>query len=237
MKNEISLITQQLFQKANIEEVTVDELESFVNRFPYVSVARFLLARKRHDANPGEVHKDVITSGLYFHNPLWFQWQLHLDLKEQAVEEKRPENEPEQQQPDSAGSAAPVNEEPEPIAFQSYHTIDYFASQGIRLQQAELSKDRLGQQLKSFTEWLRSMKKLPAAETESFRNPEDDTRQQVVLRNAANSIEEKEVLTEAMAEVWAKQGNREKAADTYRKLSLLNPAKSAYFAAKIDQLK
>ena len=240
MTNEISLITQQLFQKASIEEVTVDELESFVNRFPYVSVARFLLARKRHDANPGELHKDVITSGLYFHNPLWFQWQLNLDLREKAVEEKTQPDEPEKKQPVTAGGAVSGNagnEDLEPIAFQSYHTIDYFASQGIRLQQADLSRDRLGQQLKSFTEWLRSMKKLPAAETEAIRNPEDDTRQQVVLRNAADSIEEKEVVTEAMAEVWAKQGNTEKAADTYRKLSLLNPAKSAYIAAKIDQLK
>ena len=33
------------------------------------------------------------------------------------------------------------------------------------------------------------------------------------------------------------QGNHEKAADVYRKLSLHYPAKSAYFAAKIDALK
>jgi hypothetical protein len=39
-----------------------------------------------------------------------------------------------------------------------------------------------------------------------------------------------------MAEVWLKQGNKEKAADVYRKLSLRNPSKSAYFAAKIESL-
>jgi hypothetical protein len=59
----------------------------------------------------------------------------------------------------------------------------------------------------------------------------------VVIQNATSSIEEKEVLTEAMAEVWLKQGNKPKAAEIYYKLSLLNPSKSAYFAAKIDQLK
>ncbi len=58
-----------------------------------------------------------------------------------------------------------------------------------------------------------------------------------VTRTAASSIEEKEVVTEAMAEVWIKQGNREKARDIFTKLSLQNPGKSAYFAAKIDQLK
>jgi hypothetical protein len=84
------------------------------------------------------------------------------------------------------------------MTFQSYHTIDYFASQGIRLQQADLTKDKLGQQLKSFTEWLRSMKKLPTAEGQ-VAGAEDDNRQQVVIMNAASSIEEKEVVTEAMA--------------------------------------
>ncbi len=122
--------------------------------------------------------------------------------------------------------------EAEPLVFQSYHTIDYFASQGIRLQQSDLNKDKFGQQLRSFTDWLRSMKKLPSTPTDaSFGN---DT---VVIRHAANSIEEKEILTEAMAEVWAKQGNRERAIATYTKLSLQNPHKSAYFASKIDQLK
>jgi tetratricopeptide (TPR) repeat protein len=238
MTNEISLITQQLFHKANIDEVSIEELESFVNTFPYVSVARYLLAKKRRDADPAKTHRDILTAKLYFHNPLWFQWQLNLDLRENnsAVMEPLPVT-PEVQKPETA--QAPEKQQPaeEEIAFQSYHTIDYFASQGIRLQQADLSKDRLGQQLKSFTEWLRSMKKLPMADTETARTAEDDSRQQVVIKDAAVSIEEKEIVTETMAEVWAKQGNHEKAIEIYNKLSLLNPAKSAYFAAKIDQLK
>jgi hypothetical protein len=36
--------------------------------------------------------------------------------------------------------------------------------------------------------------------------------------------------------VWLKQGNQEKALQTYTKLSLQNPAKSAYFAAKIQSI-
>ena len=115
--------------------------------------------------------------------------------------------------------------------FQSYHTVDYFASQGIRLQPSDLGKDKLGQQLRSFTDWLRSMKKLPQT-----ASGDEDPSEQTVRVIAEHSIEEREVLTEAMAEVWAKQGNRQKASEIYRKLSLLNPAKSAYFAAKIDQL-
>jgi len=120
----------------------------------------------------------------------------------------------------------------EPV-FESYHTIDYFASQGIKLLQEEL-KDKLGKQLKSFTDWLRSMKRVGPIETNTSV---DDVTNQSIQRIAEHSIEEKEVLTEAMAEVWAKQGNTDKAIRVYEKLSLLNPAKSSYFARRIEQLK
>lgn len=119
----------------------------------------------------------------------------------------------------------------EPV-FESYHTIDYFASQGIKLLQEEL-KDKLGKQLKSFTDWLRSMKRVGPVETTSL----DEITNQSIQRIAEHSVEEKEVLTEAMAEVWAKQGNADKAIRVYEKLSLLNPAKRPYFAGRIEQLK
>lgn len=120
----------------------------------------------------------------------------------------------------------------EPI-FESYHTIDYFASQGIKLMQEEL-KDKLGKQLKSFTDWLRSMKRIGPMEPNTSI---DEVTNQSIQRIAEHSVEEKEVLTEAMAEVWAKQGNADKAIRVYEKLSLLNPAKSPYFAGRIEQLK
>ncbi|HEY6502784.1 MAG TPA: hypothetical protein VIZ28_02305, partial [Chitinophagaceae bacterium] len=40
-----------------------------------------------------------------------------------------------------------------PLTFEPYHTIDYFASQGIKFKEEEKPKDQFGQQLKSFTEW------------------------------------------------------------------------------------
>ncbi|HMF69857.1 MAG TPA: hypothetical protein VK616_00205 [Flavitalea sp.] len=120
------------------------------------------------------------------------------------------------------------------LEFDPYYTIDYFASQGIKLKMEDYSRDKLGQQLKSFTEWIRSMKRLPQ---EVAENNMDATDQHSIRRIAEHSVEEKEVLTESMAEVWVKQGNYEKARQVYRKLSLQNPSKSTYFAAKIEQIK
>jgi hypothetical protein len=130
-------------------------------------------------------------------------------------------------------AAAPPTESGS-LLFEPYHTVDYFASQGIKITAEELPKDKLGKQLRSFTEWLKVMKRLPA--TEIARTPQSSAEKNVETL-ASHSVVESDVITEAMAEVWIKQGAMEKAIETYNKLSLLNPSKKAYFAAKIENLK
>lgn len=131
-------------------------------------------------------------------------------------------------------SVSPTLEEP---LFEPYHTIDYFASQGIKLRLEDLEKDKFGKQLRSFTDWLRTMKKIaPVVAGSPVAEPQQDPSEAEIQKVAAESVEASDVETEAMAEVWVKQGKKTRAAAIYRKLSLLNPGKSHYFAAKIDQL-
>ena len=129
-----------------------------------------------------------------------------------------------------------LNQEPAEtnLTFQPYHTVDYFASQGIKFVPEEKPTDRFGKQLRSFTEWLKAMKRLPPIEVSKIT---DIVAEEKVEQMAEHSIDVGEVITEAMAEVWIKQGNNEKAIEIYNKLSLLNPDKSPYFASLADQLK
>jgi len=120
------------------------------------------------------------------------------------------------------------------ITIQPYHTVDYFASQGIKFVAEEKPGDRFGQQLKSFTEWLKAMRRLPEAQVIKLSDEGFETRVQEL---ADHSLNERDIVTETMAEVWLRQGNKEKAMEIYNKLSLLNPAKSAYFASLAEQLK
>ncbi|MFN8252807.1 MAG: hypothetical protein U0V75_13140 [Ferruginibacter sp.] len=127
-------------------------------------------------------------------------------------------------------TAAPGDKE---LSFEPMHLVDYFASQGIKLSEELQTGDKLGKQLKSFTEWLKTMKKVhnPA-------NPGASSSAEVAVQALAEkSNAENEILTEAMAQVFTQQGKTAKAIELYEKLSLLNPAKSAYFAAQIDKLK
>jgi hypothetical protein len=119
------------------------------------------------------------------------------------------------------------------LTFEPYHTVDYFASQGIKISQEAAAQDKFGKQLKSFTDWLKTMKKLPVSE---ISNSISKSSEQKVENLAEHSVQDAEVVTESMAEVWEKQGKKEKAREVYEKLSLLNPSKRAYFATKIQNL-
>ena len=80
---------------------------------------------------------------------------------------------------------------------------------------------------------LRSMwqkEKLAAAlEEENEEIPEN------VFEMAMNSItNEEDLVSESLAEIYIKQDKYDRAIEMYKKLSLRNPQKSAYFARKIE---
>ncbi|MFN8243824.1 MAG: hypothetical protein U0X40_07185 [Ferruginibacter sp.] len=135
----------------------------------------------------------------------------------------------------SAEEAAKKLVQLEPMLFEPMHMVDYFASQGIKLSEEAQTADKLGKQLKSFTEWLKTMKKIHVQSPATTGTPAG-TADTSIQQLAEKSNTEGEILTESMAEVLAMQGKLDRAREVYEKLSLLNPAKSAYFAAKIEQL-
>jgi hypothetical protein len=74
--------------------------------------------------------------------------------------------------------------------------------------------------------------KLAAAlEEENEEIPEN------VFEMAVNSItREESLVSEPLAEIYVKQGKYDAAIDMYKKLSLRNPQKNAYFARKVEEL-
>lgn len=128
-----------------------------------------------------------------------------------------------------ANTEADANSEDE-LLFQPYHTVDYFASQGIKVEAMLQPTNRFDRQLMSFTQWLKTMKSLQHQATSIPNDPAVDAQ-------ANASVAAKEVVTEAMAEVLEKQGKHDQAIDLYAKLTLLHPEKSVFFAAQIEKLK
>lgn len=121
------------------------------------------------------------------------------------------------------------------ISNEPYHTVDYFASQGIKPSLDDNPQDKLGRQVKRFTEWIKHMKQIGSED--ALQQMNDPVLESTIQNIANTSNSSREIVTETMAEVLVKQGKIDKAIQLYIKLSFLNPDKSAFFASKIQQLK
>ena len=261
-------VFERLFNKNFSDSGNKQLLEDITKEHPYFSAAQFYLLQQTA-AGTEAFSKQVVKTNLLFNDPHWLNFQLQQTNKQPVVKEQHNDQETisgpqseistsqippaDSDHDDDAGIIEPESpmtfelklstEKPtdETLSFEPMHLVDYFASQGIKLSNLEPT-DKLGKQLKSFTEWLKTMKKLPGQQAAAGNQPaatetsvaEADLTVQAL---AEKSNQEEEVLTEAMAVVLSSQGKRQKAVELYQKLSLMNPSKSAYFAAKIEQLK
>lgn len=71
---------------------------------------------------------------------------------------------------------------------------------------------------------------------ENLRIVAEEGEPETEVRTEAEFTDEEDLVSEELAEIYLAQGLRSKAIDTYRKLSLLNPEKSVYFAELIGKI-
>jgi len=253
MTRETDYLVQSLFERENMEEMTLDELKGLSEQYPFSSIIQFLYTCKLKSLYHLDFPEAVTKTALFFRDPYWldhqlsdeadrgsFKWEKHKveEVEEvegveevEEVEEVEGLNLPAEGRGVEEVEGVEGNEE-ELIPIEPYHTVDYFASQGIKLTTEE-EKDVLSQKVKSFTAWLKTMKRLqPEPENIAVKDPSVFSDQ----KEGWNAITE-EILTEAMAEVYLKQGLSDKAIEVYEKLSLQNPANSHIFAARILNIK
>jgi hypothetical protein len=193
-----------------------------------------------NEINPGEVTQTLYDQNSGYeveevteNQPLPeenFEIPQQAEEKSETAEISKEQNFQKEYSEETAETTEPPSGE---ISFEPLHTVDYFASQGIKITEEPVTTDKLGNQMKSFTAWLKSMKKLHLSKVEE----QDADTERIIQNSAEESNINTEVLTEAMAEVLIKQDKREKAIEMYNKLSLINPSKSAYFATKIESIK
>ncbi len=243
MPKETDYIVQSLFDREHLDEMTLDELKEMTESYPYSALLHLLYTKKLKSRLHIGYKDALLHTSLFFNHPQWLAYQMNDDAEigvfrknnvERSEQELKEERLDEQQATmiESTNENAEVEDKIE-IPIDPYHTVDYFASQGIKLSKEE-QKDELSKKVQSFTAWLRTMKRLqPAPETTTYKNIEEIFGNQQGEPNP----DKNEVFTEAMAEVYLKQGLREKAIEIYHKLSLQNPANHHIFAARIQQIK
>jgi hypothetical protein len=248
-----------IFNKSENDWDTDSFLKNTLDKYPYFGLAHFY-ALKNTLPHENAFAENAGRAALFFNNPFLLNAQLQQQayVKEEKIEEHVSQEiiatpifeekledvfaEPSDEKVEEIISQEIIEEKvsetikqvpKEEMLFEPLHATDYFASQGIKLSEAVMNDDKLGKQLKSFTSWLKTMKKVHPDKLV----PVNALVEAAVQNQAAKSNIEEEVLTEAMAAAFAQQGKNIRAIETYEKLSLLNPTKSAYLAAKIESLK
>lgn len=261
MKQKINSVVQHFFNVNELSSLPIERLQHAQAEAPYTAI--FPLLEILHPASNNTKEKKWINASIHANNLLWWQFiEVAMDddkyeLKEKIIENIQIEEKEEVKIIVKEVNTEKIEEEvSESISYtlskikeslnipvehtnvwvdlEPYHTVDYFASQGIKIGLDVEPKDKLGKQLKSFTQWLKTMRRIgPTPENVLIDN---ETEQQVIT-NAAHSIAKDEIVTETMADVLEKQGKIGKAIEVYKQLSILYPEKSVYFAAKIKQIK
>ena len=211
---------------SNLENTAIEDLARLSIQYPYSSFLQFLYTSRLHAAQDSDFKEIATKTSLFFPNSAWYQFILDkktsLDnlssFKHQSLVNLK------------VDQSGPFTPDGLTIEVEPYHTIDYFASQGIKIGLGD-DKDDLGKKVKSFTAWLKTMKRM---------QPETDTieaNQHESQVDLASLDESETVLTEAMADVYLKQGLSLKAIEIYKKLSLQTPDNSHIFADKISAIK
>ncbi len=209
-------VEEPLAENMAIIEVPADIPPIAVMPAPITAQPKFVFDDTAEDGESdgsGETEEEMETHAQPFNNA-----RINTILQEQLADYNKP-----------VEKDAPV-----PIENEPYHTVDYFASQGIKLTQEQQAQDHISVKVKKFTDWLKQMKRIAPQPTDLGI---DEAAEHKVKNIAAGSNQAGEVVTETMAEVLVKQGMYEKAIEVYEKLSFLYPAKSAYFATQIEHLK
>jgi hypothetical protein len=246
--------------KRDLTDLNVDSWQQLSGKHPYFTPAQFFLASKLKQEENSLSAGQLLKTNLYFTNPYWLQFQLQYGLKNKKDKTESvalppafythvKEKDTGIQEPETGNKIAnllsgQLAEFKKPVDADAkldietiearLHTIDYFASQGIKIDLSKIPQDKLTTNLRKFTDWLKQMKNANVSDNDLGGNLELE---KAVMETAKLSNEAREILTETMADVLAKQGQVDKAIQLYIKLSFLNPEKSSYFAAKIEQLK
>ncbi|MEY3433011.1 MAG: hypothetical protein RL131_947, partial [Bacteroidota bacterium] len=179
MTRETDYLIQSLFERENLDEMTLDEMKGMAEQYPFSSIIQFLYTCKLKSLYHLDFPESVAKTALYFNNPYWLNHQLSedaekghfrlstyetytldedendalpvietdenefvpIDLEDSIDIEEKQEKELEsvEENEEASLSVEPVieietksvTEDSFSIPIEPYHTIDYFASQGI----------------------------------------------------------------------------------------------------------
>ncbi|HTN18419.1 MAG TPA: hypothetical protein VL092_12095 [Chitinophagaceae bacterium] len=258
MADHTTLISEWLEHPYRLSGAEKQQVADLLEKYPYLAAARLMQSADSF-AQDGFSPELLHDSGLFRGN-----WLCFYNIMKDAVTERGAPR-PEKINP-LTDIAAETGMKEEETLIQPLFTDNYFQHQGInvpdgipaeldKVQDTEEKDEKALLVMMGFDEWLMFLKKKNDAKRSEEEDKaalrsmwqreklaaamgeEDDNIPEAVFEMAINSIDREEIMvSESLAEIHVKQGRFEKAIEIYRKLSLQNPEKKTYFAAKINHL-
>ena len=230
----LNSILNQWTGHAALEAIETNELEQWTLTHPYSPVLQLLLAKKYEMVASPLYPAQLQKTSAYFPSNLPLHGLLQ-GAEEDAISAPIETKLVSILSDQLAQFKEPLQEEA-PLTFAALTPLqrDYFAAQGIEIDLSTVTQDKFTKQLRSFTAWLKVLKNKDGIPQMAEIGIEQE---KLIAAIAEKANATADVITEAMAEVWLKQGNKRKAIDVYSKLSFIFPEKSVYFASRIEQLK
>lgn len=247
MNNYTDQIADVLSGNSDIRNISDDVIQSMLDQYPYSPYSHLVNYLKAKSTNRTDTDQLLQKLAVYSPDRAWLQTVLNtqfhqIDSQEVAVEATVP------------SEAKDPNLDKFLFEF-DFNELDPSTPAGERTGAVkEINKDkRVSQNLASnpreeaytpkqgsYIEWLKTMRLEHETQEDSTTNTvEPEQPAEIVVEK--NTRKEDDlfggIITETLAQLLANQGQIEKAINMYERLSLIFPDKSAFFAAKIEQLK
>ena len=249
-------IASLLSGNLEIHKISQDVINTMLDEYPYSPyghLVNYLKAKSLNHPNTQELLHKLAT---YSPDRAWLQEVLNTNFKDIEFSESADQAIPSEAKDPNLDKflfefdfnqpiekAHPIAEEIQIEAIKSHHQEAKVKIAKTLVVEAKV--EEVEQEADSYISWLKNFQTVedsPHANIEA-ELPDQNLRSIEVETPIIEKTTRKDndlfggIITETLAELLANQGQTEKAINMYERLSLIFPNKSAFFAAKIEQLK